>query len=202
MIRVAITGGIGSGKSTVCAMLAERGVAVYDSDSEAKRLMNSSPELRQRIAAEFGERAYGSDGMLDRRYMASVVFADAGARGRLNAIVHPAVMADFDRWCAGHAEDDYTVFESAILFEAGLDGGFDRTVAVVAPLALRLERTCRRDSASPDEVERRIAAQMSDDELVARADYTLVNINRDDLAADVSELDRRFRVKSSADAAN
>ncbi|MDE5637420.1 MAG: dephospho-CoA kinase [Alistipes sp.] len=197
MIRVAITGGIGSGKSTVCAMLAERSAAVYDSDSEAKRLMNTSPELRRRIVESFGERAYGSDGRLDRRYMASVVFADASARERLNAIVHPAVMADFDRWCAGHAEDDYTVFESAILFDAGLDGGFDVTVAVVAPLALRLERTCRRDSASPDEVERRIAAQMSDDELVERADYTLVNINRDDLAADVSELDRRFRISKS-----
>lgn len=203
MIRVAITGGIGCGKSTVCAMLAERGVAVYDSDSEAKRLMNSSPELRRSIAGAFGERAYGDDGRLDRRYMASVVFSDDAARCRLNALVHPAVMADFDRWCAEHAQDEYVVFESAILFDAGLEGGFDCTVAVVAPLALRLERTCRRDSASPEEVERRIAAQMSDDELAARADCTLVNINRDELAADVSELDGRFRtMNSKADAAN
>lgn len=193
MKRIAVTGGIGSGKSTLCALLAERGAAVYDSDSAAKRLMTESAVLRERIAAEFGPEAYDAAGRLDRAYLAAAIFSDAGARERLNGIVHPAVMDDFERWCGEHAADDYVLFESAVLFDSGLAGRFDITVAVVAPLPLRLERACRRDSAEPAAVERRIAAQMSDDELSARADFTVVNIDRGDLAADAAELDRRFR---------
>ena len=192
MLRVAVTGGIGSGKSTACALFAQRGVPVYDSDSAAKRLMNELPALRARIIERFGERAY-EGGVLNRPYLASVVFSDDSARADLNSIVHPAVMADFDSWCAEHSSEPYVIFESAILFESGLAERFDRTVAVVAPLNLRIERTCRRDGSDPASVERRIAAQMSDDELCVRAGYTIVNIERDALAADVAELDGIFR---------
>ena len=198
MLRVAVTGGIGSGKSTACALLAGCGAAVYDSDSEAKRLMNHSPQLRRRIVELFGERAY-EEGALNRAYLASVVFTDAAARERLNSVVHPAVMDDFERWCGSHEGDDYVVFESAILFESGLAGRFDLTVAVLAPLNLRIERTCRRDGADPSAVERRIAAQMSDDELCGRADYSIVNIDRGSLAEDVAELDRIFRKRARTD---
>lgn len=193
MLRVAVTGGIGSGKSTACALFAARGVPVYDSDSAAKRLMNGSEELRKRITELFGGEAYDADGRLNRARLASVVFTDDAARERLNSAVHPAVMADFDRWCSEHDAQPYVIFESAILFESGLASRFDRTVAVLAPLNLRIERTCRRDSADPADVERRIAAQMTDDELCALADYTIVNIERESLADDVSALDRLFR---------
>ena len=192
MIRVAITGGIGSGKSTVCALLAGFGAPVYDSDSEARRLMNDDPELRSRIVALFGSHAYGPEG-LNRRHIASQAFGNDALLQQLNAAVHPAVMRDFDAWCLRHESEPYTVFESAILFEAGLAERFDVRVAVVAPLPLRLERTCRRDNATPVEVERRIAAQMSDDELASLADCTVVNIDREMLESDVAELDRRFR---------
>ena len=198
MLRVAVTGGIGSGKSTACALFAERGVPVYDSDSAAKRLMNESPELKARIISRFGECAY-EGGALNRQYLASVVFTDDSARADLNSIVHPAVMADFDSWCAERAAEPYAIFESAILFESGLAERFDCTVAVLAPLNLRIERTCRRDGADPASVERRIAAQMSDDELCARAGYTIVNIERESLADDVAALDKIFR-KEAADA--
>ena len=200
MLRVAVTGGIGSGKSTACALFAGHGVAVYDSDSAAKRLMNSSPVLRARIVALFGERAY-EGGALNRAYLASVVFSDDAARERLNAAVHPAVMEDFDAWSREHGAEPYVIFESAILFESGLAARFDRTVAVVAPANLRIERTCRRDGADPAAVERRMAAQMSDDELCARADYTIVNIEREALADDVAALDRLFRNTVQTDAA-
>ena len=193
MLRVAVTGGIGSGKSTACALFAACGAAVYDSDSAAKRLMTGSEELRRKIVSLFGDGAYGAGGELNRAYLASVVFTDEAARARLNGVVHPAVMADFDAWCAQHVDEPYVVFESAILFESGLADRFDVTVAVVAPLNLRLERTCRRDSADPAAVERRMAAQMSDDELCARADFTIVNIERGALADDVSALDRQLR---------
>lgn len=194
MIRVAITGGIGSGKSTVCALFAERGVAVYDSDSEAKRLMSSSEELRQAIIEAFGAEAYTADG-LNRQYLASVIFSDDEQRLRLNSIVHPAVTADFEQWCKEQS-GAYVIFESAILFDAGLSSLFDLTIAVLAPLQLRIKRTCRRDGASPDSVERRIAAQMSDDDMSRLADITIVNIDREGIAHDVEQIDRRLRMKA------
>lgn len=195
MMKVGITGGIGSGKSTVCRLFARRGVAVYDSDSEAKRLMTESVELRQRIAGRFGAEAYAADGGLNRSLLAARVFTDPQALADLNAMVHPAVMADFAAW-AERQSGDYVVLESAILFEAGLEHSVDRTVAVLAPLELRLERTCRRDGCDREAVRRRMAAQMDDDTLCARADYTVVNIREEDLEPTVAELDRRFKLEA------
>lgn len=190
MMKVGITGGIGSGKSTVCRLFALRGVAVYDSDAEAKRLMTADPDLRARISARFGDEAY-SEGKLDRTYLAGKVFSDAQALADLNAIVHPAVRADFAAW-AQRQEGGYVILESAILFDAGFDGDVDRTVAVLAPQELRIERTCRRDKRDPEEVRRRIAAQMDDDVLSEKADYVVVNIFEEDLEPAVVKLDRIF----------
>lgn len=190
MMKVGITGGIGSGKSTVCRLFALRGVAVYDSDAGAKRLMTSDPDLRARISARFGAETY-SEGELDRAYLAGKVFSDAQALADLNAIVHPAVRADFAAW-AQRQEGDYVILESAILFDAGFDGDVDRTVAVLAPQELRIERTCRRDKRDPEEVRRRIAAQMDDDALSEKADYVVVNIFEEDLEPAVVKLDRIF----------
>ena len=189
MIRVGITGGIGSGKSTVCRLFAAKGIPVYDSDSEAKRLM--AAELRGGIEARFGRDIY-REGELDRGRLATIVFADSQALADLNAIVHPAVMRDFAAW-AERQTADYVVLESAILYEAGLENAVDRVVAVLAPVELRVERACRRDGADPEAVRRRIAAQMDDDTLCRRADFTLVNILEADLVPAVDELDRRFR---------
>lgn len=189
MIRVGITGGIGSGKSTVCRLFAAKGIPVYDSDSEAKRLM--AAELRGAIEARFGRDMY-REGELDRGRLAGIVFADSQALADLNAIVHPAVMRDFAAW-AERQTADYVVLESAILYEAGLENAVDRVIAVLAPVELRVERACRRDGADPEAVRRRIAAQMDDDTLCRRADFTLVNILEADLAPAVDELDRRFR---------
>ena len=130
MMKVGITGGIGSGKSTVCRLFAQRGVAVYDSDAAAKRLMTEEPALRAGIAARFGVEAYAG-GALNRPYLAAKVFSDPAALADLNALVHPAVMADFAAW-AERQEGSYVILESAILFEAGLEGSVDRTVAAGA----------------------------------------------------------------------
>lgn len=190
MMKVGITGGIGSGKSTVCRLFAQRGVAVYDSDAEAKRLMAESPELRAAVSARFGAEAYAG-GALNRPYLAGKVFSDPAALADLNALVHPAVLADFAAW-AERQEGSYVILESAILFDAGLEDSVDRTVAVLAPLELRLERTCRRDKCDPEAVRHRIAAQSDDDVLSEKADYTLVNIFEPDLEPTVAELDRIF----------
>ena len=191
MIRVGVTGGIGSGKSTVCRLFAERGVPVYDSDSEAKRLMGEDPSLRAALVETF------RDGVLNRRYLAATVFGDRHALARLEALVHPCVKRDFERWAAERTAESYVVLECAILYESGMDAAVDRVVAVVAPEELRLVRVNARDGASAAEIRRRMAVQLSDDVLSARADYTIVNINREDLAADVAECDRRFRYEAA-----
>ena len=190
MMKVGITGGIGSGKSTVCRLFAQKGIAVYDSDAAAKRLMQEDGALRRQLAGRFGEGTF-RDGVLDRAYLAGIVFADPQALADLNALVHPVVMRDFDAWAA-RQEGSYVILESAILFEAGLEGCVDKTVAVLAPRELRIERTCRRDGCGADQVVRRIAAQLDDDALSARADYVGVNIFEEDLEPAVVKLDRIF----------
>ena len=195
-MKVGITGGIGSGKSTVCRLFAERGIAVYDSDSEAKRLMQCDPGLRRALVARFGPGAYSGDA-LDRAYLAQRVFSDPAARQALNAAVHPAVADDFRAW-AQRQTGPYVLFECALLFDAGLESLVDRTVAVLAPAAVRIERACRRDGCSPDAVRRRIAAQLDDDTLRARADRCIVNLLESDLRPAVDELDRLFRHEAAA----
>ena len=190
MMKVGVTGGIGSGKSTVCRLFAQKGIAVYDSDAAAKRLMQEDGALRRQLAGRFGEGTF-RDGQLDRAYLAGIVFADPQARADLNALVHPVVMRDFDAWAA-RQEGSYVILESAILFEAGLEGSVDKTVAVLTPRELRIERTCRRDGCGADQVVRRIAAQLDDDALSARADYVVVNIFEEDLEPAVVKLDRIF----------
>lgn len=189
MMRVGITGGIGSGKSTVCRLFAERGVAVYDSDREAKRLM--AGVLRPAIEARFGADVYSGD-RLDRRRLASIAFGSPQALADLNAIVHPAVRRDFEEW-AERQSGAYVVLESALLFESGCAGSVDCTVAVLAPAEERVRRVRARDGASEEEVRQRMAAQMDDDELSARADHTIVNIDRAGLEESVARLDRMFR---------
>ena len=194
MMKVGITGGIGSGKSTVCRLFARRGIAVYDSDREAKRLMTEDAALRERIAGRFGADAYAG-GTLNRSYLAGKVFSDPAELSALNALVHPAVLADFAAW-AERQSGPYVILESAILFEAGLAHAVDRTVAVLAPLDLRIGRTCRRDGCDAEAVRRRIAAQADDDTLRERADFAVVNILESDLEPAVAELDRRFTLEA------
>lgn len=196
MYKVGITGGIGSGKSTVCAMLEELGVAVYNSDARAKELMTTSATLREAIVARFGAECYTSGG-LNRGYLAERVFGDAAELAALNSLVHPAVMADFEAW-AERQEGSYVVFESAILFEAGLEQRVDMAVAVLSPEELRIERAMARDGASREQVVARIRRQLSDDERADRAKYAIVNVDLEELREDVEQLHRRLCYDSRA----
>ena len=195
MKKIAICGGIGSGKSTVCQMFAERGAAIYDSDSRAKALMSESAELRAALIAEFGEACY-ADGALNRPYLAEKVFGSEEQLERLNSIVHPAVKADFLAW-AEEQEGDFCILETAILFESGFDEVVDCSVAVLAPMPLRVERAMKRDNATKEQIEARIKAQMSDDELMRRTDFAIVNIHLEDVEKDVAELAYRFKMMTN-----
>ena len=196
MMKVGITGGIGSGKSTVCRLFAQRGIAVYDSDSEAKRLMSDNADLRSAVIARFGAETY-PDGVLDRARLAACVFSDARALADLNALVHPVVIRDFEAW-AGLQEGPYVILESALLFEAGLQGAVDRSIAVLAPVVLRIQRACRRDGCDEARIRERVAAQMTDDDLCRLADYTMVNILETDLEPSVAYFDGLFRRQAAA----
>ena len=190
MYKVGITGGIGSGKSSVCALLSAYGVAVYDSDAEAKRLMNEDEALRQSLQEAFGQECYNAEG-LNRAYLATKVFGSEQALAQLNAIVHPAVRADFRAW-AERQNGAYVVLESAILFEAAFETEVDTTLAVLAPKEERIRRAMLRDGADRDAILRRMEHQMSDDELHSKADKTLVNLRLDYLESDVEQLHKRF----------
>lgn len=196
MLKIGVTGGIGSGKSTVCRLFAARGIAVYDTDAAAKRLMAEDAALRRAIEARFGEESY-QEGALNRPWLARQVFGDEAALQALNRLVHPAVIADFERW-ATEQQGAYVVVESAILYEAGLDRAVDKVVAVLAPERLRIERAMQRDGATEEQIRSRMAAQLSDEELHRRADVALVNIFEEDLEAAVQELDSRFRALAHA----
>ena len=196
MIRVGVTGGIGSGKSTVCGLFADMGVAIYDCDSEAKRLMTECEEVRNRIIEVFGAETY-VDGTLNRAFLAEQVFGSAEQLAKLNAIVHPAVREDFKRWCSEHEDEVYVMMESAILFDAGFESEVDVVLAVVAPRELRVMRVCNRNGMTPEQVEERISCQMGDDELHARANYTMVNISLDYLQSDVEAMDKILRREAS-----
>lgn len=189
--KVGITGGIGSGKSTLCRLFQARGVAVYDTDAAAKRLMVEQPALREAIIRQFGAESYLED-TLNRSYLAQRVFSDPEQRVQLNSLVHPAVIADFEQWAEAQT-GEYVILESAILFEAGLDKHVDRTVAVLAPERLRIERTMQRDKTAEEQVRSRMAAQADDDTLRARADISVVNIFEEELESIVQELDFRFK---------
>lgn len=186
MYKIGVTGGIGSGKSTVCRLFAAHGIAVYDSDTQAKRLMNESAALREGLVRAFGAGCYAG-GELDRRYLASCVFADKDALATLNALVHPAVRDDFRAW-AGRQAGEYVILESAILFEAGFAGEVDTTLAVLAPVEERVKRCMERDGSTREEVLRRMANQADDDTLHRLADRTIVNVRRDYLESDVQRL--------------
>ena len=188
--KIGITGGIGSGKSTVCRLLADMGVPVYDSDARAKVLMNDSEALRTALIEAFGEECYNAEG-LNRPYLASRVFGDAEALAQLNAIVHPAVREDFRAW-ADVQSSRYVVLESAILFEAGFENEVDTTLAVLAPLEERVRRTAERDGVDRESVLKRIAHQINDEELHRRANRTLVNLRMDYLESDVEQLHKMY----------
>ncbi|MBO5831141.1 MAG: dephospho-CoA kinase [Alistipes sp.] len=190
MYKVGITGGIGSGKSVVSAMLQERGVAVYFSDIRAKELMATDDGVRQQLVERFGADVF-EGGVLNRAYLAERVFASTEELSALNAIVHPAVLADFERWAEAQS-GDYVVLESAILFESGFDAKVDIAVAVMAPEELRVERVMSRDGVSREQVEERMRHQLSDEERCSRSKYAIVNIELDELEEDVEQLHRRL----------
>ena len=171
--RIGITGGIGSGKSTVCRVLETMGFPVYYSDDEAKRIMQEDTELIAAIKAEFGEASYtGRDS--NRAYIARIIFQQPEKKDSLNALVHPRVRADFAAW-SKRQKSDLVFQESALLFETNGYKLLDKTVLVTAPEAVRIQRVSDRDQLSPEAIAARIRNQMPDVEKIPLADFVIEN---------------------------
>lgn len=177
MMRLGVTGGIGSGKTTVCRMLEELGARVFHADEEGKRLLVDDPSARREVTAAFGPDAYKDDGSLNRAYLAEEVFGDDEKLELLNAIVHPRVFTRFEA-AAEEAERDgapLMVKEAALIFETGGERFLDEVAVVDAPREVRIERVTERDGVARDNVAARMRHQMNPEELRARADVVIDN---------------------------
>jgi dephospho-CoA kinase len=172
MISIAITGGIGSGKTYVSNLLQEQGIPIYNTDNEAKRLMLSDEGIRRDLIELLGTDVY-RDGVLNKPLLVSYLFASSENAARINGIVHPRVKDDFRRWLECHADYKVVGLESAILYEAGFQDMVDAVVMIYAPEALRIERAMKRDQATEAQIRERMAAQLDDKEKLSRADYVI-----------------------------
>lgn len=195
MISIAITGGIGSGKSYISNILQEYGIPIYNTDDEAKRLMVSDEGIRHDLIALLGEEVY-VEGTLNKSLLASYLFADAENAARINGIVHPRVKLDFCRWLEQHTDKEIVGMECAILFEAGFDDAVDSVVMVYAPEALRVERAMKRDHATEAQIRSRIAAQLDDEEKRKRADYVIYTDGSIPLDSQLSTLIAQLKLEN------
>jgi dephospho-CoA kinase len=193
ILRVGITGGIGSGKSTLCNFFKERGRTVISADDIARDLTEHNDLIRKRIQRVFGPQIYRADASLDRKLLASIVFGNAAARKRLNSIVHPPVVREIEEKAAAltsPAKYPYLIVEAALIYETGLESRLDYTIVVDAPEEVRISRIMLRDGCTRNDVLSRIQAQMPMEQKLKRADIVLLNDgNVSDLKAKVPFLD-------------
>lgn len=173
MLRIGLTGGIGSGKTTVARIFETLGIPVYYADDAAKRLMNQDPALRQALIEKFGPACF-KEGVLNRSYLASLVFEDAEKREQLNQLVHPATIADANEWLSKQ-RSVYALREAALLFESGAAEGLDYVIGVSAPASLRLQRVMQRDGLNEEDVKKRMASQLQDAIKLQLCDFVIVN---------------------------
>lgn len=190
MLRIGITGGIGSGKSTVAQIFKVLGIPVYSSDDAAKRLMNEDEELKINILKSFGKESY-SNGKLNRKYLAEQAFNDRTKIELLNSLVHPATIKDAAGWMEKQTAP-YVIKEAALIFESGSDKFLDAVIGVKSPLSLRIERTMKRNNVTASDIEARIKLQMDEDEKMALCDYIIVNDEHEMLIPQVLRLHEQF----------
>ena len=174
MIKVGLTGGIGSGKTTVSNFLLDYGIPVYNSDSQGKILMNTNLELKNNIVSIFGERVY-DNGVLNTNLLSSIVFSDPKKIEQLNNLVHPKVAQDFNQWVGRNNNKPILVKESAILIESGAYLNMDKIILVVSKKSTRTNRVSKRDNSDLESIEKRINLQLTDNEKIKYADYIIEN---------------------------
>jgi len=194
--RAGITGGMGSGKSTVASIFATLGIPVYQADDAAKRLMNEDPALQETLRKHFGEEVY-TNGQLNRSFLAATVFNDTKKLALLNSIVHPATIADGEKWMQQQVAP-YAIKEAAIIFESGSQRYLDYIIGVSAPVALRIHRSMKRDQLSKEEVTARLNRQMDDAIKMKLCDAVIINDEQQALLPQVMKIHQHLLQLSAA----
>lgn len=175
MLKVGITGSIGSGKSTAAGIFEVLGIPVYDSDEQARHLMHNDPELRKKLEEEFGSAIFDDQGQLKSKQLAQIVFHDRGALETLNGLVHPRVRSDFAEWTAQFHEMPYILQEAALLVETGSYQNLDRLITVTASEETIIKRIMKRDQTNRESVKARMKNQLPESEKVAKSDFVIAN---------------------------
>ena len=191
-LKVGITGGIGSGKSTICRIFKILGVPVFEADLVAKQLLLTNIEIRNELIRLFGEGVYLEDGAVNRKKLAEIIFNDDVQLAKMNALVHPAVRNEFHEWVK-QQNSSYVIHEAAILFESGFYKLMDFTILVSAPEEERIWRIVKRDDISEKQVKERLAKQWTDAEKRKLADYEIKNDNVNPVLPEIIQIDKRLR---------
>ena len=192
MLKVGITGGIGSGKTTVCRVFEVLGIPVFYADDAAKSIMHTDALLREDIIEGFGKDSYTVNGDLDRAYIAAIVFSNKEQLVKLNALVHPAVFRAFESWVAEQKDVPYVLKEAALLFESDAYKMCDQSILVKSPEALKFERITVRDQITLEEVRLRMDRQFSDEKKEKMADHLITNNEQLLLVPQILALHRHF----------
>ena len=190
VLRVGLTGGIGSGKSTVARIFEVLGIPVYYADIAAKRLMNEDAALRSAITDLFGREAY-SNNILDRKYISSIVFSEPSKLALLNSLVHPATKKDAEAWMQQQTVP-YAIHEAALIFEAKVSERLDQVIGVSSPLELRIKRAMERDKVGRDEILKRMRQQLDEDLKMSKCDFVLINDEQHLLIPQVLDLHEKL----------
>ncbi len=190
MLRIGLTGGIGTGKTTVANIFKVLGIPVFDADTVAKQLMENDLQLRERLIAQFGPTSF-QDGKLNRAYLASIVFKDLYQLAVLNAMVHPLSLKAAEDWMKLQSAP-YVIKEAALIFEAGAAAGLDLIIGVTAPTALRIQRVMHRDGISREAVLERMDKQIDESIKMRLCDFVIQNDNQHLLITQVLDLHKRF----------
>jgi dephospho-CoA kinase len=190
MLRIGLTGGIGSGKTTVARVFETLGIPVYYADHAAKRLMNEDPAIRSALVDMFGASCF-EHGVLNRAYLAAAIFDDPEKREQLNQLIHPATIADANKWLQ-EQQAAYALREAALLFESGAAEGLDYVIGVSAPVSLRIQRVMKRDQLNIDEVKKRMATQLQEDIKIKLCDFVIINDERTGLLPQVLALHEKL----------
>ncbi|WP_316810845.1 dephospho-CoA kinase [Pedobacter heparinus] len=193
MLKIGITGGIGSGKTTVCKVFETMGIPVFYADTVARQIMLTDELLIAGVKNTFGAESYTAGGLLNNKYIAGIVFNHADELAKLNALIHPAVFRAFDKWVKQiPATVPYVLKEAALLFESGSYKMCDQNILVLAPAEVRLQRVMERDGLSAEQVKARMDKQLPDEEKIKLADYSIHNNETDSLIIQVNKLHELF----------
>ncbi len=191
MIKIGLTGGIGTGKSYVSLIFEAMNVPVYNSDIEAKKLYYRD-DVKLEMKNTFGKQVYFSSEEINKEYLSKLIFKDKDALKKVNSIIHPRVKAHFSEWLKKHSKSPYIIKETAILFESGAYQQVDKVVVVTAPEKIRIQRVQQRDNISETLIKKKIANQMTQSELIKKSDFVIINDEKQALLPQIDKLHQLF----------